>query len=60
MKKVHEMKDADMAEKVLELREQLRKTTFSLNANASKNVREARNIKKTIAQILTEQTKRKA
>jgi ribosomal protein L29 len=49
-----EKKDADLAKLLKEKREALRSFRFGITGSKTRNVKEGRDVKKTIARILTE------
>ena len=59
MSEVKEKSNIDLIKLLNEKREAIRKFRFGISGSKMRNVKEARNIRKEIAQILTELTYRK-
>lgn len=60
MKQLREKKDAELVTLVAEKREELRKLRFGAGGSAMRNVHAAKNLRKEVAQALTELTHRNA
>jgi ribosomal protein L29 len=54
LKNIKEKSDKELQKMLKEHREQLRKFRFSISGSGTKNIRQGRNLRKEIAQILTE------
>lgn len=59
MSEIKEKSNIDLIKLLNEKRESVRKFRFGISGSKMRNVKEARNIRKEIAQILTELTSRK-
>jgi ribosomal protein L29 len=59
MKKIREKSDKELEKMLKTHREEIRKFRFGISGSGKKNVREARLLKKEVAQILTEMNTRK-
>lgn len=60
MKELREKNEADLAKLVAEKREELRKLRFGVAGSTMRNVHAAKNLRREIAQALTELTRRNA
>jgi ribosomal protein L29 len=60
MKELKEKNEADLAKLVAEKREELRKLRFGVAGSTMRNVHAGKNLRREIAQILTEITSRNA
>ena len=59
-RELNDKTDGDLNKTLRELRESLRKFRFGASGSKVKNIKEARNLKRDIARVLTEQTRRQA
>jgi ribosomal protein L29 len=60
MKELREKNDADLAQFVAEKREELRKLRFGVAGSTMRNVHASKNLRREVAQALTEITRRNA
>jgi ribosomal protein L29 len=60
MQTLKDKKDSDIHKELAEKRKSLREFRFGVSGSKVKNIKEARNLKKHIARILTELNNRKA
>lgn len=60
MKELREKNEADLAKFVAEKREELRKLRFGVAGSTMRNVHAAKNLRREIAQAMTEITRRNA
>jgi len=58
MKDIHKKTDAELKKTLFEKKDSLRKFAFSMSGSKTRNVKEGRDTRKSIARILTEINKR--